>query len=407
MHCPVMKRIAIGLLLASGTAVAQPAMDARGYLTLDGSETLGHTELSFGLGALDWGRNMPASVENKVSATLVAALGLRVGPVPLELGASLPFTIESGLMDEQAVGDFGARAKLRLAHIGRVGVSTLASVYLPDGHTDIAGIVDVDLGRLRLGVNGGFDRQGVAAAVALVANKIEAVAEGFRTTDYGAMAGMKFYLAKNSYMSLGAGRDVADFRGMISIVFEPKPAQRVSHVIPDVVIAEAPPPAPTTDADRDNDGIFDRDDKCPDDMEDYDMEEDEDGCPEPNRERIVDVGSELVTLQPIEFEFDKDILRDSAYPILDEVVKAFITNPDIKLVEVQGHTDEQGNDAYNLDLSKRRAATVMSYLRDQGIAAERLTSRGYGETAPVDNRHTEAAYKLNRRVAFIIKTRAP
>ena len=79
-------------------------------------------------------------------------------------------------------------------------------------------------------------------------------------------------------------------------------------------------------------------------MEDYDMDEDEDGCPEASRDRIVDVGSELVTLQPIEFEFDKDILRDSAYPILDEVVKAFIANRDIKLVEVQGHTDEQGNE---------------------------------------------------------------
>jgi outer membrane protein OmpA-like peptidoglycan-associated protein len=399
-----MKSIA-ALLLACGTAAAGPAMDARGYLTLDGSQTLDHADLSFGLGALDWGRHMPAAVDNKVSATLVAALGLRIGPVPLELGASLPFTIESGLMDEQAVGDFGAHAKLRLLHVGRIGVGTLASIYLPDGHTDIAGIVDVDLGRLRLGVNGGFDRQGVAAAFALVPNKIEAVAEVFRTTDDGAMAGMKFYLAKNSYMSLGAGRDVADFRGMISIVFEPKPAQRVSHVIPDVVAAEAPP-APPVDADRDNDGIFDRDDKCPDDMEDYDMEEDEDGCPEPSRQRIVDVGSELVTLQPIEFEFDSDVLRDSAYPILDEVVKAFITNPDIKLVEVQGHTDEQGNDAYNMDLSKRRAATVMNYLRDHGIAADRLTSKGYGETAPVDTRHTQAAYKINRRVAFIIKERS-
>ena len=120
-------------------------MDARGYLTLDGSQTLGHTELSFGLGALDWGRT---PVENKVSATLVAALGLRIGPVPLELGASLPFTIESSdLMSQQDVGDFGAHAKLRLLRIGRLGVSTLASVYLPTNHTNIAGIVDVDLGR--------------------------------------------------------------------------------------------------------------------------------------------------------------------------------------------------------------------------------------------------------------------
>jgi outer membrane protein OmpA-like peptidoglycan-associated protein len=58
-----------------------------------------------------------------------------------------------------------------------------------------------------------------------------------------------------------------------------------------------------------------------------------------------------------------------------------------------------------MDLSKRRAATVMKYLRDRGIAADRLTSKGYGETAPVDKGHTQAAYKINRRVAFIIVTR--
>ena len=66
-------------------------------------------------------------------------------------------------------------------------------------------------------------------------------------------------------------------------------------------------------------------------------------------------------------------------------MKAFITNPDIKLVEVQGHTDEQGNDAYNLDLSTPPRRHRHEYLRDHGIDADRLTSKGYGETAPVDN----------------------
>lgn len=153
-------KLAVALLLVSSVAAAGLAMDARGYLTLDGSQTLGHTELSFGLGALDYGRNMPAAVDNQVSATLIAALGLRIGPVPFELAASLPFTIESGdLMSEQKVGNFGAHAKLRLAKLGRVGISALGSLYLPTNHANIAGIVDVDLGRLRVGVNGGIDRQ--------------------------------------------------------------------------------------------------------------------------------------------------------------------------------------------------------------------------------------------------------
>ena len=82
----------------------RPAIDSRGYLTLNASEVLDHNVLSFGLGSLAWGRHLLAfqngpamySVNNVISATLVAALGLRVGGVPFEVGASLPFTIMNG-----------------------------------------------------------------------------------------------------------------------------------------------------------------------------------------------------------------------------------------------------------------------------------------------------------------------
>jgi outer membrane protein OmpA-like peptidoglycan-associated protein len=454
--------IGLAVLGISSTASAQsvaidefrPALDARGYLTLNGSQTLGHTEASFGLGSLEWGRNLLTSdstmysVDNMVSATLVGAFGVHAGPVPLPLGASLPFTIVDGSVDGQGVGDLGLHMKARVARIGRVGVGGIASVYVPTGSDrnmfvgeaattpQFMAVADASFGRLRLAVNGGIRLRrtttmgsvtsttslpvGIAAAYALAPEKVELVGEVFGSLPTGdgyrsaeALGGLKVYLAKNSYLSLGAGRGLLpgeagnpDFRAVIGIVFEPKPAQRISHAIPDEVVAEVSPPAkPDPDLDSDNDLIRDKDDRCPDDMEDYDGEEDEDGCPEPSRERIVDVGSELVTLQPIEFEFDKDILRDSAYPILDEVVKAFINNPDIQLVEVQGHTDEQGNDTYNLDLSIRRAATVMRYLRDQGVEGVRLTSNGYGETKPVDRRHTQDAYKVNRRVQFVIQKR--
>ena len=80
--------------------------------------------------------------------------------------------------------------------------------------------------------------------------------------------------------------------------------------------------------------------------------------------------------------------------------------PDILLIEVQGHTDERGDDAYNLDLSDRRAAAVVTYLTSHGVAPERLTSRGYGESQPMDARHNEAAWRKNRRVDFVLKKRA-
>ncbi|HSD90877.1 MAG TPA: OmpA family protein [Kofleriaceae bacterium] len=463
---------ALSLLLVASTASAQaiddfrPAIDSRGYLTLNGSQTLGHTEMSFGLGSLEWGRKLLSfdagpstySVDNMVSATLVAALGLHVGPIPLEVGASLPFTIMSGShgtdgLEGQGVGDLGLHLKARLARAGRLGFAGVASVYVPTSNSrdpflgessttpQLMGVADATFGRLRVAVNAGVRlRQtttmtmdmgsittstdlpvGVAAAYGIVPEKVELIGELFGAQPVGpgartleALGGVKVYLARNSYLSLGAGRGLLpgevgnpDFRAMISIVFEPKPAQRMAYTVPDEVIAEAPP-APRQDdgtGDRDNDLIRDLDDRCPDDMEDYDGEEDEDGCPEPSRDRVAIGDSEITTLQPIEFEFDKDVLRDSAYPILDEIVKALISNPDMKLVEVQGHTDEQGNDAYNKSLSERRAATVMHYLLDHGIATNRLTSHGYGEEKPVDPHHTQEAYRINRRVAFVIMKR--
>jgi peptidoglycan-associated lipoprotein len=73
---------------------------------------------------------------------------------------------------------------------------------------------------------------------------------------------------------------------------------------------------------------------------------------------------------------------------------------------VQGHTDERGSDAYNLDLSDRRAASVRRYLTEHGVTADRLQSHGYGETQPIDPSHGEKAWSKNRRVEFLILKRA-
>lgn len=464
-----MPRLAIALpMLAalSASAAAQsialdefrPAIDARGFMTVNASQTLGHGEMSFGLGSLEWGHKLLAAgsptTDNMVSATLVGALGLRLGGVPLQLGVALPFTIMDGAqqMDGQGVGDLGLHLKTPLVRAGRFGVGAIASVYVPTGSTrdpylgeaattpQLMGVADATFGRVRLAINAGVRIRrattfmdmtmgttvpvGVGAAFALAPEKVELITEVFGsiplddTNGYQsleALGGIKVYLAKNSYMTIGAGRGLMtdragnpDFRGMIGIVFEPKPAQRAAGHVPDERVAYVPPAQPDDDGlgDRDNDGIFDKDDKCPDVMEDYDGVADGDGCPEAEdtpRDLVVTTESKIVPLESIDFEFDKDVLRDTAFPILDAVVKALQDNPDIALVEVQGHTDEQGSLAYNDDLSNRRAATVKRYLVDNGIADARLTSKGYGERKPLDSSHTQAAYEKNRRVEFHIK----
>ena len=111
-------------------------------------------------------------------------------------------------------------------------------------------------------------------------------------------------------------------------------------------------------------------------------------------------------LDMVYFEYNKAVIKSVSYPILDAVASTLEGNPSIQLIEVQGHTDERGNDAYNLDLSDRRAAAVKKYLEDKGVAADRLESQGYGETQPVDQNHNEKAWAKNRRVAFLILKRA-
>jgi outer membrane protein OmpA-like peptidoglycan-associated protein len=100
----------------------------------------------------------------------------------------------------------------------------------------------------------------------------------------------------------------------------------------------------------------------------------------------------------IYFDFDKDTIKPESEPVLKEIVKAMTDNPDWKL-RVDGHTDNIGGDAHNLDLSKRRAASVKSALVDRyHISADRLTTNGYGASSPIDRNDTLEGRARNRRV---------
>ena len=583
--------LVLGLLTIATRARAQavgdltidpyrPAIDSRGYLTVNASQTLGHGEVSFGLGSLAWGHSLlhlddgtdGYSVDDVITATLIAAVGLHAGPAHLELGASVPIGILSGervgttdKLVGQGVGSIGLHVKARLLSSSRpphVGLALLGSVYLPstspdhrflgEGHVmpQLVGILDTELGRqgrLRVAVNGGIRVRtqtetlmgvtaspelpfGLGVAYAIKKQKLDLVGEVFGAVPIGdhanyqpveAIGGLKLYLARNSYLSIGGGRGLATSggaspgaRAFIGIVFEPSLGDRDGDGLKDDVdrCPDDPEdfdqfedrdgcPEPDNDRDtildvddkcpnipedrdgfqdedgcpdgdandRDGDSILDHVDRCPDDPEDFDQFEDEDGCPDldndkdrildvddlcpnapedydqfededgcpdldndkdrildvddhcvnapetynafededgcPDRHGIVEKEGELVLLDPINFELDKAVITADSFPVLDAVVASMVNNPVITLIEVGGHTDDRGDDAYNLDLSERRAAAVVTYLTAKGVEASRLESQGYGETRPIVEGHTERAWATNRRVEFLILKR--
>ncbi len=105
----------------------------------------------------------------------------------------------------------------------------------------------------------------------------------------------------------------------------------------------------------------------------------------------------LFDLQGVQFDTDQAVLRPESYPILDKVA-ATLNEYAATQVEVAGHTDSIGADAYNQRLSLARATAVMNYLIAHVVAAERLRAMGYGETRPIASNATEAGRAKNRRV---------
>lgn len=97
------------------------------------------------------------------------------------------------------------------------------------------------------------------------------------------------------------------------------------------------------------------------------------------------------------FNFDSSVLKEESYPALDEAVKILKNNAKLTFV-VEGHTDSIGPVAYNLNLSKERAKSVMNYIVLKGIPKTRISSIGYGEAKPIDTNETEEGKSKNRRV---------
>jgi OOP family OmpA-OmpF porin len=154
--------------------------------------------------------------------------------------------------------------------------------------------------------------------------------------------------------------------------------------------------------DRDGDGILDADDACPDQHGTKNDDPKKNGCP-----KVFVSDGKIVIQDKVEFAYDKAVIRKSSDPLLSAVADTLKSNPDIELVEVQGHTDNRGSVFYNRRLSQKRADAVKVALVKLGIDAKRLTTKGYGPAKPLVDNKTEDGRAKNRRVEFLITKRTP
>jgi outer membrane protein OmpA-like peptidoglycan-associated protein len=117
-------------------------------------------------------------------------------------------------------------------------------------------------------------------------------------------------------------------------------------------------------------------------------------------------GDNVYSVDNIYYDYNMADIRPDAAIELDKLVKLMKDNPSIS-IELQSHTDARGEDAYNLDLSKRRAASARKYIVGKGVSSERIASKGFGETRIIndctnDVECSEEQHEKNRRTEFIV-----
>jgi outer membrane protein OmpA-like peptidoglycan-associated protein len=123
----------------------------------------------------------------------------------------------------------------------------------------------------------------------------------------------------------------------------------------------------------------------------------------PDKPNVIVQGKELKLKKQVHFQHDSAEILPDSMGILEEIADVIKNKPEIKSVEVQGHTDNQGTAAYNLRLSQNRAQAVVDTLVKLGVDPSRLEAKGYGDTKPLLPNSNEANKAKNRRVQLLIR----
>jgi uncharacterized repeat protein (TIGR01451 family)/uncharacterized protein (TIGR03382 family) len=282
---------------------------------------------------------------------------------------------------------------------------------------------------------------GATAARAPFSNFNENHLETLAGATYDLRAGAQLFAGAGVGLRKGSG--TPDWRGLAGV--------RIAFA------ADREPAPRPRELDRDGDGIPDIADRCPDQPEDKDGFEDQDGCPDPDNDQdgvpdaadacplqagpaanqgcpdpdrdgdtvpdrldncpdvkgspdnagcpdkqLVHIGDDRIDiLEGVHFKTDLAVIEPISFAVLDNVVAVLQGHSQLK-IQVEGHTDSQGDAAYNKNLSQRRAEAVVEYLVGKGIAADRLTAVGFGAERPIADNATPDGRAQNRRVVFTV-----
>jgi len=155
--------------------------------------------------------------------------------------------------------------------------------------------------------------------------------------------------------------------------------------------------------DRDNDMVPDATDACPDRPGAPNEDPELNGCPS-----LVHIQDGQIHInRPVFFATDSDRILPRSMPVMRALRDAMRASPFIRRISIEGHTDDRGTEEHNLDLSNRRAHSVMTWLVEQGVEPDRLEARGFGEGRPLIPEENRRARAVNRRVEFHILDPAP
>ena len=129
--------------------------------------------------------------------------------------------------------------------------------------------------------------------------------------------------------------------------------------------------------------------------------------PGPPPARVVLTASSIVIKDKIQFKLGSAEILPESFGLLDEIVAMLKDNPQIEVLQVEGHTDSTGGAAVNRKQSQERAGSVRKDLVDKGIEGKRLVAKGFGPDRPIADNGTDEGREQNRRVEFHIVKQGP